>query len=117
MNLRVIKKDISFFTEEFVSDALMSLNFIEESKKKEAVVALVNEALVLEDEMRVQISHPKEGEKKGTYYRSLYESFFKSLDEIYTKLSETIHSKETKVKETKVKETKEKKETKKKEKE
>lgn len=92
MNLRVIKKDIAFFTEEFVSDAFMSLNFIEDDARKEAVVALINEALVLQDELRVKISHP-EGNKKA-FYNALYESYFKALDDLCEKLSETIHPKE-----------------------
>lgn len=92
MNLRVIKKDIAFFTEEFVSDAVMSLNFTEDDAVREAIVALVNEALVNQDKMRTSISHP-EGNKKA-YYRGLYESFFKTLDGLCEKLSETIHPKE-----------------------
>jgi len=107
MNLRVLKKDISFFTAEFVSDALLSLNFTQDSAKKDAVMALVNEALALEDGVRVRISHPEpEGPKnwkKGVkrqkgfrrpFYRSLYDSYFKTLDGLCTKLSETIHPKD-----------------------
>jgi len=92
MNLRVIKKDIAFFTEEFVSDAFMSLNFIEDDTRKEAVVALINEALMLQDETRVRISHPEGGKK--AFYNALYESYFKTLDGLCAKLSETIHPKE-----------------------
>lgn len=89
MNLRVIKKDIVFFTEEFVSDAFLSLNFTKDGARSEKVVGLINDALNLEDETRTAISHP-EGNIKA-FYRGVYENYLKALDALYDKLSEANH--------------------------
>jgi len=90
MNLRVIKKDIVFFTEEFVSDAFLSLNFTEDSARREKVVGLINEVLNLEDETRTVISHP-EGNRRA-FYRGVYENYLKALDALYDKLSAANHT-------------------------
>lgn len=89
MNLRVIKKDIVFFTEEFVSDAFLSLNFTEDSARKDKVLGLINDVLNLEDETRTLISHP-EGDRKA-FYRGVYENYLKALDALYDQLSEANH--------------------------
>lgn len=86
MNLRVIKKDIAFFTQEFVSDAVISLNFTEDGAKKEKIIGFINDALDLEDDTRCSISHPEGGIK--AYYRGIYENYLKALDALYDKLSE-----------------------------
>ena len=69
MNLRVIKKDINYMVDEFVSDAVISMSFHDDNEKAEQIVSLINEVLDLRDEMLSRVSHP-EGDKRA-YYRNL----------------------------------------------
>ena len=45
MNLRVIKKDINYMVDEFVSDAVISMSFHNDNEKAEQIVDLINEVL------------------------------------------------------------------------
>lgn len=91
MNLRVIKKDVNFLIDEFLSDAFISMSFTEEMEKAEKIVALTNEALSLQEEVIMKINHPN-GEKK-VYYRNLTDELLSSLDVLYDKLSEIVSKK------------------------
>jgi hypothetical protein len=59
MNLRVFKKDIDFLTEDFLSDALISMGFAREESKRENILGIINEAIDLRDETYVKINHPE----------------------------------------------------------
>ena len=91
MNLRVIKKDIDFLTDEFLSDAFISMSFHNDTEKVEKIIDLTNEALDLHDDIRARVNQP-EGNKRA-YYRNLIEEMLSALDALYDKLSETIQNK------------------------
>lgn len=89
MNLRVFKKDIDFLTEDFLSDALISMGFAREESKRENILGIINEAIDLRDETYAKINHPEEGNLKA-YYRKTTEEFLKALDALCEKLGEAI---------------------------
>ena len=89
MNLRVFKKDIDFLTEDFLSDALISMGFAREESKREKILGIINEAIDLRDETYVKINHP-EKENLKAYYRKTTEDFLKALDALCEKLGEAI---------------------------
>lgn len=89
MNLRVFKKDIDFLTEDFLSDALISMGFAREESKRENILGIINEAIDLRDETYAKINHPEEGNLRA-YYRKTTEDFLKSLDALCEKLGEAI---------------------------
>ena len=89
MNLRVFKKDVDFLTEDFLSDALISMGFAREESKRENILGIINEAIDLRDEIYAKINHPEEGNLKA-YYRKTTEDFLKSLDALCEKLGEAI---------------------------
>ncbi len=59
MNLRVIKKDINYMVDEFVSDAVISMSFHDDNEKAEQIVGLINDVLDLRDETLAKVSHPE----------------------------------------------------------
>lgn len=89
MNLRVFKKDVDFLTEDFLSDALISMGFAREESKRENILGIINEAIDLRDETYAKINHPEDGNLKA-YYRKTTEDFLKSLDALCEKLGEAI---------------------------
>ena len=94
MNLRVIKKDVNYLIDEFLSDAFISMSFADDEEKSEKIVGLANDALDLRDETLTKINHP-EGDRR-TYYRNLTEGLLSSLDVMYDKLSEAVSKKSDK---------------------
>ena len=86
MNLRTIKKDIEFVTNEFLCDCL---TFSEYSggKKDEQVKDLVNQALVLADTTFCKVNdYPAEGTK--AYFKEVNKNLYEGFDALYQKLSE-----------------------------
>ena len=86
MNLRTIKKDIEFGTNEFLCDCL---TFSEYSggKKDDQVKELVNEALVLADTSFCKVNdYPAEGTK--AYFRGVNKDLYEGFDALYQKLSD-----------------------------
>lgn len=93
MNLRVVKKDIDFLTDEFLSDALISLGFAQDDNaKREAITDIINEAIDLRAETYSKINHP-EKENIKAFYRTITQNFLESLDAIYDKLSKAVNEK------------------------
>ena len=82
MNLRVIKKDINYMVDEFVSDAVISMSFHDDNEKAEQIVSL---------EMLSRVSHP-EGDKRA-YYRNLTDELLSALDVKYDSLSAIVAKK------------------------
>ena len=91
MNLRVIKKDVNYLIDEFISDALISLTFVEDDDKTGKVIGLTNEALELQEETLCKINHP-DGERRA-YYRNVMVTLLSALDALYDKLSEVVSKK------------------------
>lgn len=91
MNLRVIKKDIKFLTNEFLSDAFISISFTEDVEKVQKIIDLTNEALDLQDDMICKINNPQ-GNKR-VYYRNLTEEMLSATDTLYDRLSEIVAKK------------------------
>ncbi len=91
MNLRVIKKDVNYLIDEFISDALISLTFVEDDDKTSKVIGLTNEALELQEETLCKINHP-DGERRA-YYRNVMDTLLSALDALYDKLSEVVSKK------------------------
>lgn len=86
MNLRTIKKDVLFVTNEFLSDCLTFSDY-SAGKKDDKVQELVNDALVLTDTTLDKINmYPAENVK--AYFRDLSKDFYEGYDALYQKLSE-----------------------------
>lgn len=94
MNLRVIKKDINYLVNEFLSDAFISMGFTDDDSKSEQILALANEALDLRDETLVKVSHPTGGKRE--YYRNLTDELLSALDVLYDRLSGVVSKKSEK---------------------
>ncbi len=93
MNLRVIKKDVDFLVDEFLSDALICLNF-SDGEKKDKVTNIINEALELRQETFYKINNPDKSRIKA-HYAATSKEFLVSLDALFDKLSEIVKEKES----------------------
>ncbi len=91
MNLRVVKKDVAYLVDEFLSDVFISMSFNQDAAKGEKMIDLANEALDLRDEIICKINHP-DGDRRS-YYRNLMDETFGALDVLYDRLSEIVKSK------------------------
>ncbi|MBP5506075.1 MAG: hypothetical protein J6X89_08255 [Bacteroidales bacterium] len=86
MNLRVIKKDIHFVTNEFLSDCITFSDY-SEGKKDEQVKDLINQGLALAGTAFTKVcNYPAEGTK--AYFREVQKEFYEGFDALYQKLSE-----------------------------
>ncbi len=86
MNLRTIKKDFLFVTNEYQSDSIAFSDY-SAGKKDDKVQDLVNQALALTDTCLEKVNHyPAEGVK--AYFREISKTFYEGYDELYLKLSE-----------------------------
>lgn len=90
MNLRVIKKDVAFVINEFMSDALLSYNFAKDEDKKEKITEILNESLALYDETIDQINLYKQVENVKSHFRAVRDDFNNSIDVLFDKLSEVV---------------------------
>lgn len=101
MNLRVTKKDITYFVNDFISDCLIFDDF-NEGKKNEQVRGLVAEALVLGDSLFQKVNHPLKdenaeggnkksvkmtGKELASHYKAVNKELLEGLDKLYQKLS------------------------------
>ncbi len=85
MNLRVIKKDVKFLVDEYVSDALIGMCYAKDDQKREKLAASLNTALDIHDETIAKINRP-DGNKKA-YYNTLMKDFVSKLDALYEDMS------------------------------
>ena len=86
MNLRTIKKDVLFVTNEFLSDCHTFSDY-SAGKKDDKVQELVNDALVLTDTTLDKINRYP-AEKVKEYFKDLSKDFYEGYDALYQKLSE-----------------------------
>ena len=91
MNLRVIKKDVNYLIDEFLSDAFISMSFTDDKDKSGQILDLANDALDLRDETLTKVNHP-DGERRS-YYRNLTDELLGSLDVLYDRLSAIVSKK------------------------
>lgn len=104
MNLRVIKKDIEFLMNDFVSDCLLYNDF-SEGKKEEEVVALIKEGLALSESLGARVNFPKkvvtnargaekfvrkEGKEVKAHYKEIQKDLFEGYDKLFEKLSALV---------------------------
>ena len=88
MNLRNLKKDYLFVTNEYLCDCIAFSEY-SNGKKDDKVQELINEALTLTDSSLEKVNHyPAEGTK--AYFRELNKTFFEGYDALYLKLSELV---------------------------
>lgn len=88
MNLRTIKKDIEFVTNEFLSDCI-TLSDYSNGSKDEQIKELVDAALALAGTSFDKVnSYPAEGTK--AYFKEVNENLYKGFDELYQKLSALV---------------------------
>lgn len=85
-NLRVIKKDVIFFTNEVISDCCTHIALYPERDSAE-IESIINDAIALGDATFDRINHFSKGETKK-YFKEVNEDFFKGVDALYTRLSE-----------------------------
>lgn len=89
MNLRVLKKDVDFLIEEFMSDALLGGTFSKDEKKQEEIMGLITEAIELREDTYLKINNPDKSKIKA-YYRGVNETFYKSVDGLFDKLAAAV---------------------------
>ena len=107
MNLRVLKKDIDFLVNDFVSDCLLFSDF-NEGAKDESVKDLVCEALALANALTDRLNKPfktiqnEKGfdkvvrlDKKETkaHYKAINQDLYAGFDKMFEKLSELAKQK------------------------
>lgn len=97
MNLRVLKKDIDFLLNDFISDCLIFSDF-HAQKKDEEVKGLISDALILSNSLAQRVNHPVkvaengksvklEGKEVKAYYKAIKMDLYKGFDELFQKLS------------------------------
>ena len=104
MNLRVLKKDINFLMNDFVSDCLLYNDF-SEGKKEEEVVGLIKEGLALSDSLKARVNFPKkvvanakgvekfvrkEGKEVKAHYKEIQKDLYEGYDQLFDKLSSIV---------------------------
>ncbi len=87
MNLRVFKKDIEFFVEQFLGDCDLFL-MLNPGKDANEIYQIEEEAINLYNDLRVRANHP-EGNKRA-FYKGLTKEMFEKLDELCEKLSAVV---------------------------
>ncbi len=87
MNLRVFKKDIEFFVDQFLGDCDLFL-MLNPSGNADEIYQIEEEAINLYNDLKVRANHP-EGNKKA-YYKGLIKEMFEKLDELSEKLSAAV---------------------------
>ena len=101
MNLRVIKKDIDFLVNDFVSDCLIFSDF-HDGEKDEQVLDLITECITMADSLIGRVNFPKkivanekgvqkvvrlEGKELKEHYKNINRDLCKGFDELFDKLS------------------------------
>ena len=101
MNLRVLKKDIEFLMNDFVSDCLLYNDF-SDGKKEEEVVSLIREGIALSDNLNARVNFPKkvvttargaekfvrkEGKEVKAHYKEIQKDLYEGYDKLFDKLS------------------------------
>ena len=104
MNLRVIKKDIEFLMNDFVSDCLLYNDF-SDGKKEEEVVSLIREGIALSDNLNARVNFPKkvvanakgvekfvrkEGKEVKAHYKDIQKDLYEGYDKLFDKLSSLV---------------------------
>lgn len=104
MNLRVIKKDIKFLMNDFISDCLL-YNEFSEGKKEEAVAGLITEGIALAESLTSRVNFPKkvvtnakgvekfvrlEGKEVNAHYKNIQKDLFEGYDKLFEKLSALV---------------------------
>ncbi len=86
MNLRVIKKDIEYFVDEFINDCTLfaALPYT----NSEEISKIIDEAVDLYNNLKDKVNKP-EG-KKRSYYMNLRKEMFEKIDELCEKLSAVV---------------------------
>ncbi len=88
-NLKNFKKDVDYICEQVVLDCLLYAQTVEESKLEE-IEQIMNEALVLNAELRKRANHPdgKENSKLvKEYYKKLIKDLIEKCNAMYDKLN------------------------------
>ncbi|MCI2082490.1 MAG: hypothetical protein LKK19_05725 [Bacteroidales bacterium] len=94
MNLRVIKKDIEYVINDFISDCLLFTD-LHPDKNPDKVNRIVMEAVGLANTLFDKVNHPdKSGTVKlKTQYKAIYKELLTSVDGYYKRLSEIAKEK------------------------
>ncbi len=87
MNLRVFKKDIEFFIDQFLGDCDLFL-MLNPGKDANEIYQIEEEAINLYNDLRTRANHP-EGNKRA-FYKGLTTEMFAKLDELCEKLSTVV---------------------------
>ncbi len=89
-SVRGLKKDIDYLVSEVISDCYMSLCFKGE-EKKDAVIAIIEEAVELRNSLIERANHPAEKNNKSLvkkHYAQVRRDMFSGIDSMFVKLSE-----------------------------
>ena len=86
-NLRVIKKDIDYIVSEIVEDAFFSLQVINDEKKEEELVKIINEAFELRETLLAKVNHPS-GTNLRAYYREISNELLTTADSLFERIGE-----------------------------
>ncbi len=95
MNLRVLKKDIEFLTNDFISDCVLFSDLHPESNEEE-VRKLIVEAVEMANDLFDRANHPenkKDAKAVKAHYKAICSDCQSSLDALYEKLSGLVKNK------------------------
>jgi hypothetical protein len=90
-SLRVIKKDIDFLISEVISDCWVFL-YINDGKKKDEIVAIINEAVDLRNALYSKVNNPDKENIKN-HYRNINKELFTGVDTLFLKVSKLAEKK------------------------
>ncbi len=88
-NLRDLKKDIDFVCGQLVIDTLIYVQSAKDADVEKAQ-QIVNDALTLDNEMRVRANHPdgkNDPKKVRAYYKSLAKDLVEKVNAMYDELN------------------------------
>ena len=87
-SVRMIKKDIDYLVEEVLSDCYLTIYF--HPKKKEEILAVMQEAVDLRNGLFQKVNHPAEKHNKSLvkkHYAQIRRDMFSGVDSLFGKLS------------------------------
>ena len=90
-SLRVIKKDIDFLISEVISDCWVFL-YINDGKKKEDIVTIINEAVDLRNALYSKVNNPDK-ENIKSHYKNINRELFTGVDTLFQKVSKLAEKK------------------------
>lgn len=87
-SLRMIKKDIDFLASEIISDCWVYM-YINPEEKTDQVVAIINDAVILRNELIDRVNS-RQIENAKKHYKAINQDLLKGVDALFMRISALI---------------------------